>query len=682
MKPATILQSKSSIWLALLVLVVIVIIGFGLINKLTKIERNRDIQNWQHRLSLMADVREDLLNDWLATQDTTLSSLAKNQSLQLYLSHISRKKDLSKTDVEAAQRTYLRNLLIKTAKSNGFYEESPVSPIKANIPVIKHSGIAILNAEGEIIIATPGMPALDKLSIEIGKEVAKSGNKAIRDIYLNKHAEQVMAFMVPVPALANTDVSEKATATILGLRTIRNSLYPLLDKEIFSTTTDASILIRGDKGSVVYLNKENPNNPDMFVRLPREPDALAAAYALGNPGAFGIRKDFSGKEVLFISRPIQDTNWLLLQMISDEEALRESDAHQKSLFTSFSLGLAAFIFIIVASWRHGASLHAQHYAHKLEEKSTLLAQQRNLLESVTDNIGDLIILIDSHSHIQFSNMPTASLYQLKPADLVGKTVTAAFGSEPGKAIEEQSQSARNTGRIVVSVNEFSFDNTMQTYHSSFVPVGKDNILIVLHDITMLKNAQEKHDRLMNNLVHTLTHVIDGYDPNCANHSAKTTKIASAIGKAMNLSQADMETLELAAGLANIGKLFVPREILTKTTELTADERNTLQATVNQTTNILVGLDFDGPVLETIAQKNEHMDGSGKPGGLTGENILMTARILAVANAFVAMHSPRAYREPLSTDDILHHIYEDSDKLYDKHVVAALMHVAENKLDEL
>lgn len=682
MKPATILQNKSSIWIALLLLVVIVIISFGLITKLTKIERNRDIENWQHRLSLMADVREDLLNTWLAEQDATLSSLAKNQSLQLYISQISGRTDQDKTDVESAQRTYLRNLLIKTATSSGFYEESPISPIKANLPVIKHSGIAIINVEGEVVISTPGMPELDEISIETAKDVAKSGNKAVRDVYLNKHAEQVMAFMVPVPGLSNTSIHKKTIATIIGLRTVRDSLYPLLDKEIFSTNTDVSLLVRRDEGAVVYLNKDHPNSRDMFLRLPLEPDTLATAYALANPGAFGIRSNYSGKKVLVISRSIHNTPWLLVQMITADEALRESDAHQKSLITSFSLGLAMLVFIIIASWRHGASLHARHYALTLEEKSALLARQKHLLESITDNIGDLIILIDDSSHIQFSNMPTAAVYQLSPDDLVGKTLAAAFGSEQGGGLLEQIQDVRKSGRIVVSVNEFSFNSSPHTYHSSFIPVGQNNILIVLHDITMLKHAQEKHDRLMKNLVHTLTHVIDGYDPNCVDHSAKTTKIATAIGREMNLSQADMETLELAAGLANIGKLFVPKEILTKTTELTAQEHDMLQASLNQTTKLLAGLDFDGPVLETIAQKNEYMDGGGKPGGLSGENILMTARILAVANAFVAMHSPRAYREPLSLDDILRKIYADSDKRYDKHVVAALMHVAENKLDEL
>ena len=680
MKLESLLQRKSSIWIALLILITIIVIGIGLINKFSTTEHNRDMRNWQYRLSLMADVREDLLNNWIAAQYSTLSTLAKNQSLQLYLSQISAKTNGSNTDIQNAQRAYLRNLIMITASNNGFFEKSPPNTIKANIPVVKHSGIAIVSDSGKVIIATPNMPLLDKLSIAKAQEIAKNKIKGIRDIYLNENSEPVIVFMVPAPTITNS--SGKMSATIVGVRTLKNSLYPLLDKEIFSTMTDTSILVRRHQGSVIYLNKENSNNKNRFMRLPRDPSQLAAAYALDNPGILGEKKDYTGNDVVFIGREIQGTNWLLLQMISSQEALKDSETHQQSLITSYSYGLAALVFIILASWRHGASLHAQQYAKVLEEKSLLLTQQRKVLYSITNNIGDLILIVDHNLNIQFSNTPVAAIYQLKPTDIIGKTLTATFGNKVGKKLEQHAFATRDSGENIVSVHKFSFDKEIKIYHSNFLPLGNDDILIVLHDITELKNSEDKNKRLMTNLVHTLTHVIDSYVPDSANHSAKTTKIASAIAKEINLPSADIETLELAACLANIGKLFTPREILLKTTELTIEERLTLQETLSQTTNLLIDLEFDGPVLETIAQKNEYMDGSGYPGGLAGDNILITARILAVANAFVAMHSPRAYRETLSTDEILRQLYEDSGTKYDKHVIATLMHVAENKLDWL
>jgi len=149
---------------------------------------------------------------------------------------------------------------------------------------------------------------------------------------------------------------------------------------------------------------------------------------------------------------------------------------------------------------------------------------------------------------------------------------------------------------------------------------------------------------------------------------------------MQLSQQEMETLEMAASLANIGKLFVPAGILAKAGPLDEAEQAVLREHVQHALEILRGLEFDGPVLETIAQKQEHMDGSGYPLGLAGDAILPTARILAVANAFVALVSPRAWRKAVSAREALDRLLADSGSRYDRRVVAALMHVIENRPD--
>ena len=678
MKSTSILQTKSSMWIASAILFAIIIIGLGLINKLSSIEHERDVQNWQYRLSLMADVRENLLNNWLNSQYETLNGLAKNQSLQLYLSQIQQTTNNTNSDIQTAQRIYLRNLLYKTARDNDFFEESPANVVKASIPIIKHSGIAIFNADGKAIVATPNMPPLDKISIEGMKEVAKSGVKRIRDVYLNEHNEQVITFMVPVSSIIDNNTSKKPIATIIGVRTLKKDLYHVLDKDIFSTDTDASVIVRRNLGAVTYLNK-NKSGDNVLMNLPGDATKLAAAFAVKNPGAFSIRKNYLGTDVLFISRAIPETNWLMLQMISSKEALKDSASHRQSLITSSLFGLAALIFIIIAAWRHGASLYSKEYANLLTEKSLSLTQQRNVLQSVTDSVNDLILIVDKDSYVQFSNMPVANLHKLTPEDITGKMLTAVFGNETGKSIEHNVIKSRASQKAILSVQEFFFKNSLQTYHCSFLPIENDSTLIVLHDITQLKTAQDKNKKLLKNLVHTLTHVIDSYVPNSANHSEETTKIAYAIGKEIELTDSDLETLELAACIANIGKLFIPQNILLKTTELTSEEQTIVQETLNKTTELLTDLDFDGPVLETIAQKNEKQDGSGYPDGLSGENILITARILAVANAFVAMNSPRPYREAIPTNDILHQLFEDSGKLYDKRVVAALIHVIENKL---
>jgi HD-GYP domain-containing protein (c-di-GMP phosphodiesterase class II) len=158
------------------------------------------------------------------------------------------------------------------------------------------------------------------------------------------------------------------------------------------------------------------------------------------------------------------------------------------------------------------------------------------------------------------------------------------------------------------------------------------------------------------------------------------EVANAIARELRLSETDRASLDMAANLANLGKIFVPREVLTKTEPLTEAEQELVQRHVQFGVELLEELEFEGSVLDTIKQKQEHLDGSGYPHHLSGEQILLTARILAVANAFVALVSPRAYRGGMTPQAALDRLLKETGSKYDRHVVAALFHVAENRSD--
>ena len=114
--------------------------------------------------------------------------------------------------------------------------------------------------------------------------------------------------------------------------------------------------------------------------------------------------------------------------------------------------------------------------------------------------------------------------------------------------------------------------------------------------------------------------------------------------------------------------------------LTPAEELMLQENINYSVDILKDLDFEGPVLEFVRQKNECLDGSGYPNGISGDAIYQESRILSVANAFVAMTSSRAYRTGKPVKEVLEILLSEADSRYDRHVIAALFHVAENHSD--
>ena len=148
---------------------------------------------------------------------------------------------------------------------------------------------------------------------------------------------------------------------------------------------------------------------------------------------------------------------------------------------------------------------------------------------------------------------------------------------------------------------------------------------------------------------------------------------SAVGKQLGCSEEQLSTLELAANLSQIGKLSVRKELLTKPSRLTPDEVEEMEAHVDHAIEFLHGIDFELPVVETIAQMHERLDGKGYPKGLQGDAISLTGRILGACDVFCARLEPRSYRAGLSPDAVLD-ILEENLTRYDPKVIEALKQV--------
>ncbi len=184
----------------------------------------------------------------------------------------------------------------------------------------------------------------------------------------------------------------------------------------------------------------------------------------------------------------------------------------------------------------------------------------------------------------------------------------------------------------------------------------------------------REEQMLNKLVASLVDIIDLHDPYSAFHSARLAELCRAIGLKMGLDQESLSNLVTAAMLANVGKISLPRDLLTKRDELSDSEEELLHTHVEEGVEILRKLDFDDPVLSAIAQKQEHLDGSGYPQGLAEDRITVLGRVLSVANAYIALVSPRAYREARSPETALNTIQGELGTNYDHEVFAALKEV--------
>jgi HD-GYP domain-containing protein (c-di-GMP phosphodiesterase class II) len=154
-------------------------------------------------------------------------------------------------------------------------------------------------------------------------------------------------------------------------------------------------------------------------------------------------------------------------------------------------------------------------------------------------------------------------------------------------------------------------------------------------------------------------------------------VAGEVAKEMQLDTVTVETAQMAGTVMNIGKMEVPAEWLTKEGALNEQERSAIRDAMQESAALLENIEFDGPVTETLRQSLEHWDGSG-PNKLKGEDILVTARVIAAANAFVGMISPRSYRKAKTADEALDILMKAVDKEFDRKVVSALANYIDNR----
>lgn len=178
--------------------------------------------------------------------------------------------------------------------------------------------------------------------------------------------------------------------------------------------------------------------------------------------------------------------------------------------------------------------------------------------------------------------------------------------------------------------------------------------------------------------HAVSHMVELRDPYTAGHEQRVGIIAKAIAKEMGLPDSQCDALELIGLVHDIGKISIPAEILSKPTRLSPMEQELVKGHAQAGYDILKNVHLDSPVAETILQHHERLDGSGYPRGLKGEEILLEARIIAVADVLEAMSSHRPYRPALGINAAIEELLRGRDKQYDAHVVDALMRLINEK----
>src|SRR3989338_8747486 len=175
----------------------------------------------------------------------------------------------------------------------------------------------------------------------------------------------------------------------------------------------------------------------------------------------------------------------------------------------------------------------------------------------------------------------------------------------------------------------------------------------------------------------LPRAIEARDHYTRSHSENVARFAVAIANEMKLSVKQVETIREACELHDLGKIGIEDSILSKPSSLTNEEWEQMKRHPAIGAQILEPLTFLNDVIELVRQHHEHYDGTGYPQGRRGEDILLGARIIHLADAYEAMRSARSYRKvPLTQLEATEEIKRNSGIQFDPKVVEAFLKIAD------
>ncbi len=217
------------------------------------------------------------------------------------------------------------------------------------------------------------------------------------------------------------------------------------------------------------------------------------------------------------------------------------------------------------------------------------------------------------------------------------------------------------------------------------PLGREKVLIYVLDKTKERELEKelreninKITSLYNQVINVLSSIMEHKDSYTAYHQKRVAELSQAIAKEVGLPKDKIDAIRIGALLHDIGKIAVPGEILNKPGKLNSIEMEIVKTHPLTGYNILKNIDFPQEVLYTVLQHHERLDGSGYPEGLRGEEINLSARIVAVADVVEAIVSHRPYRPPFGIDKALEEIEKNKGIKYDPDVVDACIRLFREK----
>lgn len=654
--------SRSRLYRMALVLLGAVILISGLVSvaRFVLEERGENLLvTLEQRLETLAGSRVELVQSWLGGTARLAIPLVNNDLFRLFVTETAL---AARTDPLAAQLSdqapYMIEVLTEFVQQNGM------------------RGAHLINADGRSQMASAGSIALLPEQSEMARQAMRSGEQSYGWL---RAAGDELELDIYYPVRAVQAVPPKTEPDIVG---------------ILMTTAPATAAI-GDFVAYRQLNEPGESTSLIFqdaqgdlqvltARQPTLPQAVDQPLNLAGGLAFDQRPSISGRgQVFSAGLAVPGLAWMIVQETTYGSAMAPMTEARSAIVTVVVLFLLVFLGAFAAIWFLESSSHNRTLATQYRDLAEHITQQKQVLDSVTSSISEQIGLKRPDGSYAYVNPAFAralgrdpmTFGDLKDSDLFPRSLAQRL-AESDRECLEQNRSLTVSEHMVIDGKERFFEIS-----KSPLILGAEEkvggIVSVARDVTEVVEQRRRREAILRQSIDALVRTIEFSDPYLAGHSRLVHSLSILIGDGMNIPADDMATLEIAANVAQIGKIFIPRDVLTKPDRLTPKENEIMQSHVLFASRILSEIDFDLPVHEAVTRMYERLDGSGYPKGMKGDEITRNARILAVCDVFCARIRPRGYRQAISVDEAVGVLTSHPER-YDSSVVNRLVAIVESE----
>jgi PAS domain S-box-containing protein/putative nucleotidyltransferase with HDIG domain len=486
----------------------------------------------------------------------------------------------------------------------------------------------------------------------------------------------------------------QATSSILDIKQLLSFIVDALEKRLDF-----------DRGMIMLANRERTRlvytigygyNPEQQAYLkdiefhldnPKSRGAFVVSFRKQAPFLINdvgeIAKDFSPRSIEFVKRmgtrsficaPIifkgESLGILVVDNIRSKRLLSQSDM-------SLLMGIAPQIAISINN--------AISYRK--------IAESEKRFRSLSESAPDIIYTIDRQGVFTYVNPAWERILGHCVEDVLGRYFTDFLRPEDIPVYSylfKGSPGEDHTVRDIIGTLLHK-DGSDRFFSISGAPnLDSEGSVIgvvgTLKDVTdsvlaesKLKQSFDKLQNALGSTIQAISRIVESRDPYTSGHQERVSRLATAIAEEMRLSGEMIESIRMAAILHDVGKINIPAEILSKPKKLSEIEMGIVRMHPEVGYNILAPIEFPYPIARIVVQHHEKMDGSGYPAGLTGENILMEARILAVADVVEAMASHRPYRPAFDIEKALEEISHYRGTRYDEVVVSTCLKLFDERM---